>query len=32
MKLDPVVTGVIANRLLSIADEQQAALVRTAFA
>jgi N-methylhydantoinase B len=31
MKLDPVVTGVIANRLLSIADEQQAALVRTAF-
>jgi N-methylhydantoinase B len=31
MKLHPVVTGVIANRLLSIADEQQAALVRTAF-
>jgi len=31
MKLDPVVTGVIANRLVSIVDEQQAALVRTAF-
>jgi N-methylhydantoinase B len=31
MSLDPVAVEVIANRLTSIVDEQQAALVRTAF-
>ncbi|HEY6029488.1 MAG TPA: hydantoinase B/oxoprolinase family protein, partial [Gaiellaceae bacterium] len=31
MRLDPVAVEVIGNRLLSVVDEQQAALVRTAF-
>ena len=31
MSLDPIQVELIGNRLLSIVDEQQAALVRTAF-
>jgi N-methylhydantoinase B len=31
VKLDPVAVEVIGNRLLSVVNEQQAALIRTAF-